>query len=185
VCERERESECVCVRERDRECVRVFCFVWFCVEIFFCLVFGLERKRMGLLSNPEAIASSAGASCLRKEAVAAAAGAASTTWKEEGGRFAHLYLTRERITIATTAICIPHRTRALLYRPFSFVRTPYFVAEETGDGRGIICNQFPNRRRSRRISTRLFLPRSFAEDSNAALSANVPEVVVVVVAVCL
>jgi hypothetical protein len=131
---------------------------------------------MGLLSNPEAIASSAGASCLRKEAVAAAAaGAASTTWKEEGGRFAHLYLTRERITIATTAICIPHRTRALLYRPFSFVRTPYFVAEETGDGRGIICNQFPNRRRSRRISTRLFLPRSFAEDSNAALSANVPE----------
>ncbi len=139
---------------------------------------------MGLLSNPEAIASSAGASCLRKEAVAAAAaGAASTTWKEEGGRFAHLYLTRERIRIATTAICIPHRAQALLYRPFSFVRTPYFVVEETGDGRGIICNQFPNRRRSRRISTRLFLPQSFAEDSNAALSANVPEVVVV--AVCL
>ncbi len=138
---------------------------------------------MGLLSNPEAIASSAGASCLRKEAVAAAAAAAaSTTWKEEGGRFAHLYLTRERITIATTAICIPHRARALLYRPFSFVRTPYVVVEETGDGRGIICNQFPNRRRSRRISTRLFLPQSFAEDSNAALPANVPEVVV---AVCL
>ncbi len=140
---------------------------------------------MGLLSNPEAIASSAGASCLRKEAVAAsAAGAASTTWKEEGGRFAHLYLTRERITIATTAICIPHRARALVYRPFSFVRTPYVVVEETGDDRGIICNQFPNRRRSRRISTRLFLPQSFAEDSNAALPANVPEVVVVIV-VCL